>query len=310
MRLSKLLINCKKVMKYKVGDKVRIKSLDWYNKNKDNLSFYTDSMALCFANEIVTIKSYGRYPDTYRIDEDEGDFLWTDEMIEGLVEGINDCEKCGLIRNSWRCLFMEHCPHNKQKNTIEVPDGYIVKDENGNIIKATKIVLEKKEIKTVMKIDNEKQELLLGLVPVKDKGQELIPHKDYEIKQDGDKFYLVKKEKGYPKTYWECCDVLRIPPLKNDAEGYKWELLVRFQELLICRDAYWKVAGEDMGLGKPWSPSDTDYITGRYCIFVYRGNIICDTPAQDCILTFPTEEMRDAFYENFKDLIDECKELL
>ena len=27
-------------------------------------------------------------------------------------------------------------------------------------------------------------------------------------------------------------------------------------------------------------------------------------------ITFPTEEMRDAFHENFKDLIESCKELL
>jgi hypothetical protein len=28
------------------------------------------------------------------------------------------------------------------------------------------------------------------------------------------------------------------------------------------------------------------------------------------ILVFPTEEMRDAFYENFKDLIEKCKKFL
>ena len=28
------------------------------------------------------------------------------------------------------------------------------------------------------------------------------------------------------------------------------------------------------------------------------------------ILSFPTEEMRDEFYNNFKDLIEQCKELL
>lgn len=46
----------------------------------------------------------------------------------------------------------------------------------------------------IMYKEKEKQELLLGLVSVANKGQELIPHKDYEIKQDGEKFYLVKKE--------------------------------------------------------------------------------------------------------------------
>ena len=34
------------------------------------------------------------------------------------------------------------------------------------------------------------------------------------------------------------------------------------------------------------------------------------TYTHDCPFAFPTEEMRDAFYENFKDLIEQCKELL
>ena len=31
---------------------------------------------------------------------------------------------------------------------------------------------------------------------------------------------------------------------------------------------------------------------------------------QHCLLVFPTKEMRDTFYKNFKDLIEQCKELL
>lgn len=34
------------------------------------------------------------------------------------------------------------------------------------------------------------------------------------------------------------------------------------------------------------------------------------TSIDRCILSFPTEEMRNIFYENFKDLIEECKEFL
>ena len=50
-------------MKYKVGDKVRIKSLDWYNKNRDKTneiecgSVYFISDMTVFCNKIVTISS-------------------------------------------------------------------------------------------------------------------------------------------------------------------------------------------------------------------------------------------------------------
>lgn len=64
-----------------------------------------------------------------------------------------------------------------------------------------------------------------------------------------------------------------------------------------------------MGLGKPWEP-DWE-LEGCYVIVNCRGDI--DTHKQwhlNTLLAFPTEEMRDAFYENFKELIEECKEFL
>ena len=154
----------------------------------------------------------------------------------------------------------------KSANTWECPEGYIFKDENGNVINATKIVLE-------------------------------------------------KKKKEYPKTYKECCDVLGLNTMDNDAQGYKWELIIRFQELLIARDAYWKIAGEEMGLGKPWEP-DYDSGVNKYGIICMNGVVQESNPTTNWerhlnkVLDFPTEEMRDAFYENFKELIEECKELL
>ena len=93
--------------------------------------------------------------------------------------------------------------------------------------------------------------------------------------------------------------------------GYNCELLKKFGELLICRDAYWKIAGEQLGLSKPWEPDFLDDEQLKFCLYNSLNNIlpgvVCETNE---FLVFPTEEVRDAFYENFKDLIEQCKELL
>lgn len=138
---------------------------------------------------------------------------------------------------------------------------------------------------------------------------------DYEIKEENGKTYLIKKFK-YPKTYEECCEVLgkhteyALCLLPED----ECSLIDKFIELKRCRDAYWKVAGEQMGLDKPWKPdflNPTNEI--RYFIFctgitIEKGQSFLFTSNK--VLIFPSEEMCNAFYENFKDLIELCKELL
>lgn len=147
----------------------------------------------------------------------------------------------------------------KWMHEFECPDGYQFKDDNGNVINATKIVLEK-----------------------------------------------IKKE--YPKTYKECLAILNYNI--GRVSGYKASLLAKLQDLLVCRDAYWKIAGEELGLGKSWKPDWADN-NAKYSIYTIKGAL---TKAISCydgaILAFPTVEMQDAFYENFKDLIEQCKELL
>lgn len=140
---------------------------------------------------------------------------------------------------------------------------------------------------------------------------------DYEIVVRGGRTYAVLKKPAYPKTYEECCKVLRISPeflIKYSVDGSDTErdapLIRKFIKLKRCRDVYWKIAGEEMGLGKPWEPDWND--STRKCTIVVIGNDLVKhyTFAQNFILAFPTEEMRDVFYENFKDLIEGCKELL
>jgi hypothetical protein len=113
----------------------------------------------------------------------------------------------------------------------------------------------------------------------------------------------------YPKTYEECCKILDWNHRDYDRVGYNSELLCKLQVLLLCRDAYWKIAGEQIGLGKPWNQ---DYDDRCFIIANNNGNIHTYEyhGSNNVILAFPTAEMRDAFYENFKELITSCKELL
>ena len=124
--------------------------------------------------------------------------------------------------------------------------------------------------------------------------------------------YVNKKPK-YPKltNLSECKEVLGEKDMYQGVSGYKGELLTNFQRLFIFRDVYWKIAGEEMGLGKSWEPDWKHLNRKFYCIYNSKNDIVKgDIYSQNKILAFPTEEMRDAFYENFKDLIESCKELL
>ena len=135
---------------------------------------------------------------------------------------------------------------------------------------------------------------------------------DYEIVVRDGKTYAVLKKSAYPDNYEECVRIAKNIhgyDINIDAPAYR-ELLESFVKLLICRDAYWKIAGEEMGLGKPWEPDWNDQ-RPKYTITVIGNQLIKHhSLSQNYILAFPTEEMRDAFYENFKDLIEQCKELL
>lgn len=148
----------------------------------------------------------------------------------------------------------------------------------------------------------------------------------FELQEDG-YFSWVNKKSKYPTTYEECCRIVNANPYirliydLSNGQRYSYDadnlqLYEKIRQLLICRDAYWKITGEGMGLGKPWEP---DYIEEsfeqgspiKYVIYYTGTNIEkCIKCTPSYILSFPTEEMRDAFYENFKDLIERCKELL
>ena len=369
-------------MKYKVGDKVRIKSFDWYNENRDKIgqvdcgcgcvyAYFAPSM-VTFCGQIVTISSVQTSLEAYRIKEDGGTFKWTDEMIEGLAEeesekklsveswkpskeemdvlyGLayitnqydehkeeiitrlyQDLKREFFNGSSYENMFPDTEDDVRRRSTIQVLEyarsldnynQYGKEDIDKNIVWLEKQD-KKPQGKSAPEAINEKnidsQNCLKPTNKVEPKfraGESFNLPQGYQfVDENGNvinaqKIALEKKEKMYPKTYEECCKVLDWNHRDYDRVGYESELLCKFQVLLLCRDAYWKIAGEEMELGKPWETGSCKLVYG---ICRNGGNILKpDNYWGDTdVFEFPLREMRDAFYENFNDLIEICKELL
>ena len=250
--------------KYKIGQHVRVKSLDWYHHNKDRFGSvvigdkkpkFTYAMSK-YCGLVLTIDDHSEYEGEYYMIEDDGVYTWTDEMFEGVVDESQyhpdmsgryypDSEPDNIDK------YIQRLDGNECK--IALPEGYQFVDKDGNIIDTSIIMVKKKGVE-------------------------------------------------YPKDYDECCKVL-------DADKMSLEKMNELRKLVNARNAYWKLYGKENGLGGSWKP---DWDDGCYVIFT-NGDGLIKTDIQfglNAILAFPTEELRDMFYERFKSEIEFCKELL
>ena len=129
-------------MEYKVGDRVRIKSLDWYNKNKDENGnvdcgeWRFTKWNTPYCGVVMTIRFIWEDDECYRMVD--SDLHWTDEMIECKVEDETKPKYEDEVNGEY---------YSTPKYLVR-PSGYQFVDENGNVINARKIVLEKKSKKS------------------------------------------------------------------------------------------------------------------------------------------------------------------
>ena len=311
-------------MKYKVGDKVLIKSLDWYNKNKDDdgiveLStrvFIPEMIEHC--GQIVTIKDVFEDTDgnaVYYMDEIVWD--WTDEMIEGLVE--EEVKDMGEVSDGYH-TFNELYEYRKLYNAAlfnEFAEKELYDVHKSKLHCDGKVPFDNPDYFIVVaelptgQISNHyrMKDWDLFNIPEKKKSNEWDGHTPQDVTERLRTFLMPKPK--YPQTYEECANILLDRASCRNDIGYKGDLLVVFQKLLVCRDAYWKIAGDEMGLGKSWKPNWEDFDQDKFCIRVENNEVIKIVVSRyQRILAFPTVEMRDSFYNAFKKEIEECKELL
>ena len=95
-----------------------------------------------------------------------------------------------------------------------------------------------------------------------DNGYEVVVNDNYELKQIDNHFYIKKKQPQYPKTYGECHELMvqwKEYDCNPNSELILCEAPIHdFCKLIVARNVYWKIAGEQMGLGEPWKPNWLD----------------------------------------------------
>ena len=341
-------------MKFNAGDKVRIKSIQWYNENKNGngevitaqgSTFYKRMARFCGDSRVIKAV----YRTFYKLEDDSFSDNWNDDMIEGKFkapktqEEINNYLSKISIKDANNLLSIEK---RLEDDKLVLPDSILVNKNSG--ISSSEFIEwyrcstseeycdvagHKPEELSVDILQSNKEEIMEELG---DKAMAPdLKGQDYSGKRFGykipngyefdcinkDEIIVKPKQPKYPKTFEECCKVVNASPyvklVYNLSDGQKYsydvdnlQIYENIRRLKICRDAYWKIAGEQMGLGKPWEPDLEN--EELYCIQNYNKQITISrtNTAFNKFLIFPTEEMRDAFYENFKDLIEQCKELL
>ena len=143
--------------KYKIGQKVRVKSLDWYHHNKDGFGSVcvgdkkpklTYAMSK-YCGQVLTVDDLSEYEGEYYMVEDDGVYVWSDEMFEGVVDDSqyhpdmsgryhSDSELDNIDK------FIERFDGNECQ--IALPEGYQFVDRDGNIIDTPLIMVKKKGV--------------------------------------------------------------------------------------------------------------------------------------------------------------------
>lgn len=330
---------------YKVGDKVLIKSNDWYETNKDEDDYIGDfcpQMSVYCGNVMTISKKVGEY---YEMKEDVGDedakYLFTDDMIEKLVldNTVKPVDTNILFKEGDKVICYDGCPGIVESVYVKengVSYGVSFGNVDFGVYRNTELkpyvpktpTPEYKDIYKELRLDPSDDDKLATEVTGKD--YKLTPPDGYLIGKvthvnNGIIVEYVKKKPNFPTTYKECCEILNIPELELvyntdystlNLSTYEWKKLNAYNalhKLRVCRDAYWKIAGEQMRLGKSWEPDFTNFEEDRYGLYTSENKIVLDSYGGgdvNVILTFPTEEMRDFFYENFLLTIEQAKELL
>lgn len=116
---------------------------------------------------------------------------------------------------------------------------------------------------------------------------------------------VCEQENTLPKTYYECYQLLfnetSVKKLTlNINEDYAKDITA-FIKLKICRDAYWKILNCTNESNCKFNIGVNEFRKEAYKFEKWSTNIF---------LRFPDRDSRRFFFDNFKELIEECKQFI
>ena len=151
--------------------------------------------------------------------------------------------------------------------------------------------------------------------------KEIIIPQGWEVdKVEGNKIILKESKKELPKTWEECITKIKdLEYISNNGGIYKLDFnadmvtnqindipiglgkpILALMQLLVCREVY----------RQDWKPNWEDNKI-KYCIERVENCITEETYTLTArVLSFQSAEIRDEFLKNFRDLIEEAKELI
>ena len=193
-----------KPMKYKVGDKVRVRS-DLQIGTRYGACTFASGM-VDYKGKIVTISETDI--NKYCVRGDEEAWVWTDEMFEGLAEDELTAEEV-IILYSKMCgsRFCEKCKLYEENNETGFACRKFMREHPDKVIEILKDY-EKKEIET---------EFVYLIRVMKEEGDSSTCIYTYEVKEDKDDIdekmdELVKQyyEENGGKIYAKCERICRV----------------------------------------------------------------------------------------------------
>ena len=189
-------------------------------------------------------------------------FLY-DNITEGCVTGMEWDENKGTVK---------YCVYTSSECWCDVKDLL----EWNNVDLVERHYMDNMEEKDKAKAPDIKGEDYSG----KRFGYKIPDGYEFDVVVDG-KIFLKPIKPKYPTTYEDCCKIMCVELWNTlwgeDATEYEKQtedLINALIKLKVCRDAYWKIAGEEMGLSKPWESPLPSLFETVYCIRRRNNEII------------------------------------